>query len=298
MKKNSHFLASEIPQTGFDRAAFHIIPAPLEKTVSYGGGTAKAPVAIIEASSQLELWNGSTSPGLAGIHTCRPVCSRTVETCLKKLETITAASLAVGAVPVTLGGEHTVTLGAARAVHAKYGQNAGIVQIDAHADLRDRFEGTPYSHACVMRRVHEATGWPLLQIGIRAYCREEADYREAHENITCLTGEDLDRGSIRTISLPDYFPEHVYLTIDIDGFDPSVFPATGTPVPGGPGWYQGLDIIRSIAVQRNIVAFDLVEHAPSKYVRHCDFAAAQLVYTVMGFILSARNGGAGPLQQR
>jgi agmatinase len=287
MSKGKHFLASEIPQAQFDKASFHIIPAPFEKTVSYGGGTAKGPAAIIKASDQLELWNGRSSPGRAGIHTGRPVTGRSAETFLKNLEARTMASLETGGIPVTLGGEHTVSLGSARAVFRKYGSTAGIIQIDAHADLRDEFTGTKLSHACVMRRIHEECSWPLVQIGIRAMCGEEAAYQEKH-GIVCYSGEMLNRNAVREIRLPQNFPENIYLSIDIDGFDPSVFPSTGTPVPGGLGWYQGLDIIQAISEQRRIIGFDLVEHAPQKHAVHCDFAAAQLVYNVMGFILPQR----------
>lgn len=283
MKSASYFLSSEIPNASPEKAFFHIIPAPFEKSVSYGYGTARGPQAIINAGDQLELWDGRSSPGAKGIHTTPFIKGKHTARFLENLEKQTARSLAFGSVPIILGGEHTISLGSVKAVYAKHGKKAGLVQIDAHADLRNELDGNPMSHACVIRRIHETTGWPIIQIAIRAECQEETEYRKEN-GITCYTGRQLYDENIRKIKIPDDFPEYVYLTIDVDGFDPSVIPATGTPVPGGLLWYQGLNIIESIAIQRKIIAFDVVELAPRKQLVHCDFTAAQLVYSVMGLI--------------
>ena len=161
-----------------------------------------------------------------------------------------------------------------------------MVQIDAHADLRDSYEGTPYSHACVMRRLHADLGIPLVQLGTRAYCREEREYREAHrDSILALDGRELEAGNVRELKLPDWFPEKLYVSVDVDGLDPSIMPATGTPVPGGLGWWQTIDLLASVASQREMVGFDVVEFAPIPGLHFADFACADLVHKLMGLAL-------------
>jgi agmatinase len=159
----------------------------------------------------------------------------------------------------------------------------GIIQLDAHADLRDSFEGSPYSHACVMRRALEECGCRLFQFGVRALCREEVDYRTKHR-VDHLDGRAIFTTNLADFQLPADFPENIYLTLDVDGLDPSVIGATGTPVPGGPSWYQTLTFLERAVAGRNILGFDVVELAPRAGDHGSDFAAAQLVYSVMGII--------------
>ncbi|MBN2628386.1 MAG: agmatinase [Spirochaetales bacterium] len=282
----NHFLSSEMENTPAAEALFHVIPAALEASVSYGGGTGRGPQAILEASDQLELWDGEGFPYKAGIHTRPVIEGKDAETVLAAIEKETSRALDQEAIPVLLGGEHTVTLGAARAVFEKFDGSVGLVQIDAHADLRHNYEGNPYSHASVIRKIHELTGWPVYQVGIRALCDEEVRYQK-EKGIYCLSGRDADRQQTRSLTLPVEFPEYLYVTIDVDGLDSSLMPATGTPVPGGLGWYQTLDILSSLATQRKIVAFDCVELAPRDHLSFCDFTAAQLVYNVMGYVQRA-----------
>jgi agmatinase len=158
----------------------------------------------------------------------------------------------------------------------------GVVQIDAHADLRDEYEGSKLSHACVMRRVVEA-GVPLFQLGNRAYSQEE---REARMNygVRHLDADELVPDNVRSFALPADFPSRVFFTLDIDGIDPSVLPATGTPVPGGLGWYQTLGLFESVARQRRIIGFDILEFAPIPGFHAYDFAAALLAYKLMGIV--------------
>jgi len=158
----------------------------------------------------------------------------------------------------------------------------GVVQIDAHADLRDAYEGEKYSHASVMRRVVEA-GVPLLQLGNRAFCEEERDARKQHK-VRAFDAIDIVPKNISKIQIPKGFPRKVFFTVDVDGIDPSVLPATGTPVPGGLGWYQTLGLFESVARQRRIVGFDVMEFAPIAGFHAFDFAAALLVYKLMGIV--------------
>jgi agmatinase len=283
MKFSNAFLASEFRPAAAAGAAFHVIPAPMELSVSYGGGARLGPQAILDASQQLEICDGEGHASAANIHTQKPVAprSKTPEAWIGAVEERVARALACRAVPVVLGGEHTVTLGAARAFHAA-GAKIGFIQFDAHADLRDAYEGTPLSHACVMRRVHEL-GFPCLQIATRAVSQEERDYRALNpKTITAYDAREIADGQMSRRFIPRGFPKQVYVTFDVDGFDPTVMPATGTPVPGGLFWYDALRMLRKIAATRRIVGFDVVELAPIKSLHHADFAAALLTQTLMG----------------
>ena len=280
------FLSSEYPQSAPEEALFHVIPAGLERTVSYGGGTARGPGAILEASDQLEADNGTSAPGTRGFFTAPAVEFPGDEA--GNLESIADAVRAAlrtpgRHLPVVLGGEHTVTVPVLKALLEHYGPTVGVVQVDAHADLRDSYEGTPYSHACAMRRLHADMGIPLVQLGTRAYCAEEREYRAAHkDSILALDGRGLEAGNVRELKLPDWFPERLYVSVDVDGLDPSIMPATGTPVPGGLGWWQTIDLLSSVASQREMVGFDVVEFAPIPGLHFADFACADLVHKLMG----------------
>ncbi len=283
----NHFLSSEIANYEKEKALFHVIPAPMEMSVSYGSGTAEGPRALLEASDQLEIWDGRSIPCDEGICTFPPVEAGDAPGFIAAIKNRAAESLALNGIPVLIGGEHSVTLGAAQAVFEKYGKNVGLIHIDAHADLRHNYEGNPYSHASVIRKVHELTGWPTVQIGIRAYCEEEHDY-QIEQEIRCITGAEAARKDLQHLDLPAGFPEKIYLSFDADGLDSSIMPATGTPVPGGLGWYQTMNIIESVASRRSIIGFDFVELAPEPHLRFCDFTAAQAVYNIMGMIQRAR----------
>lgn len=278
-----HFLGSELFDMASEAARFHVLPVPYEKTVSYGGGTAKGPAAIIAASDQLERWDGTSDPGAEGVYTWPAIdCRGAPEKVIASIAAAVAKILGMGKMPVVLGGEHTVTWGVVQGYFEAGMRDFGVVQIDAHADLRDRYEGNPLSHASVMRRIVEA-GIPLYQLGVRAYCEEERDAR-ARFNVHYLDAEQLVRERIDTITLPPEFPQQVFFTLDVDGIDPSVLPATGTPVPGGLGWYQTLALFESVARQRRIIGFDVQEFAPIAGFHAFDFAAALLVYKMMGIV--------------
>ena len=247
----------------------------MERSVSYGKGTARGPAAILEASLQLEAFDGESVPCASGIHTRPPV---------ETLEAIEAAVVDVlkgGKVPVVLGGEHTVSLGAFRAF-ASFGEPFGIVQFDAHADLRDVYEGDPLSHACTMRRALDLE-IPLLQIGVRALSREEFDLRR-ERRIPHVDGYAIGQRGLPDRLLPADFPERVYVTFDVDALDPSIMPATGTPEPGGLDWFRTMRALEKISRRRRIVGFDVVELAPIVGLHAPDFLAARLVYDLMGLI--------------
>ena len=286
---NLGFLQSELPEREEAQPLFRVIPVPLEQSVSYGGGTARGPAAILAASQQLEAWDGFSEPLTAGIATDPAVdCRGEIVEILRHIETSVQAVVDRQAIPVVLGGEHTVSLAPIRVVARSCPEPIGIIQIDAHADLRASFEGSPFSHACVMRRSLEECGCTLMQFGVRALCREEVEYRQ-ERRVQHFDGRAIPGMNLNAFKLPGSFPQNIYLTIDVDGLDPSVIGATGTPVPGGPSWYQTLTFIERAVAGRKVLGFDLVELAPRDGDHTSDFAAAQLVYSVMGII--SRNLG-------
>lgn len=275
-----HFHGLDVAPAPPETALFHVIPAPLEKSVSYGTGTASGPAEILRASSQLELFDGKSVPADHGIYTAPSVdCHGSVPTALENIRAAVSSALSVRSLPVVLGGEHTVSLGAVEALAAAH-DSFGVIQFDAHADLRESYEGSKLSHACVMKRVLDL-GIPLLQIGTRSYSHEEHLLR-AEQGIAFFDAEEICQKGIDAVRIPEDFPSKVYLTFDIDALDSAVFPATGTPVPGGLSWYQALWLIERCMNSRICLGFDVVEFAPVGMLHSCSFAAAQLVYNIMG----------------
>ena len=279
------FLEEEIGRPAARGSRIHVIPAPFEASVSYGGGTARGPAAILAASNQLELWDGQGTPADAGIHT-RPAidCCGPAEAVLARIETAVAETLEAGAVPVLLGGEHTVTLGALAALRRTLGpaEPFGVVQFDAHADLRDAYQGSRLSHACVMRRALDL-GLPLFQIGVRALCRDEHDLREALA-IGRMDGPDLPLVPPPPPRGPAAVPARRDLPLDVGRPGPAREPRTRPPVPGGLFWHQAMWLLDNIARSRTIVGCDVVELAPAPGQHGPDFAAARLTYALMGLI--------------
>ncbi|NOD31321.1 agmatinase [Ruegeria atlantica] len=276
----SIFLDSELTETErSEDARFRVIPVPLERTVSYGSGTAKGPEAIIEASNELERITGHAEPCVEGIFTEPPLdCDGPLPDVMERLAQRTEAAIRAGKVPVTLGGEHSLSYGAVMGVTRSLGQPLGIVQIDAHADLRNAYQGEKHSHASVMHLLAEE-GIPLAQFGVRAFSTEEAKSR-LKNRVFHVDAEELVTGNIHAVDLPEDFPELVYVSFDVDGLDPAQMPATGTPVPGGLGYYQALRLVEHALKGRRCVGFDVVELAPDGNAAW-DFTAAQIVYRLM-----------------
>jgi len=277
------FLSSEIPNCDMASAAFSVLPVPFEKSVSYGGGAELGPSSILVASEQLEVWDGKSNPSALGIHTCSQIdCSVSDDEVIVSIADAVTKILKAGSMPVVIGGEHTVTYGVIKGYLDAGFRDFGVGQIDAHADLRDAYEGNPLSHASVMKRVVDE-GIPLYQLGIRAFCEEEKQAREKY-GVAFQDAEKLVCNNVQSIQLPTGFPKKVFFTLDIDGMEPSVFPSTGTPIPGGLAWYQTLNIFESIAKQREIIGFDLMEFAPIEGFHAYDFSAALLLYKMMGIV--------------
>lgn len=282
------FLGSEFKHPKPEDAFFHVLPIPYEESVSYGGGTNKGPASILEASWQLETWDGKSNPSTHGIYTHPPVnMEGSAEEVVNNIAKATKEIVEDGGFPVGLGGEHTITYGIVKGLIDAGITDFGVVQIDAHADLREAYEGNPYSHASVMKRVIDLD-IPLFQLGIRAYCEEEMRTRKAH-GVRHIDADILVPRNIQKVDLPDDFPSKVFFTLDIDGMDPSVFPSTGTPVPGGLGWYQTLAIFESVAKQSDIIGFDVNEFSPIEGFHAYEFSASLLTYKMMGIIERCKN---------
>ncbi len=280
------------PWGSLETAAAVILPAPLEYTVCYGQGTHQGPAAIIAASTQMELYDEILDwiPMSAGIAT-QPALSYeglSQEAALQVTEQAVAGVLARGQLPVTLGGEHSLTPACLRAVQQTDNfAPLGLISFDAHADMRASYEGTPLSHACAMRRSLEIPGISALELGIRSISPEEvADIRELQPPLKIIWAHQF--ANMQLSALLDQLPSRVYVTVDLDVFDPSCMPAVGTPEPGGIGWYDFLRAFQLIARQKQIVGLDVVELAPIAKLNHPDFFAAKLVYKMLGHIFVQR----------
>ena len=276
------FLEPQIPDLPADQCLFHVIPVPLEATVSYGHGTARGPAAILNASSQLEDFNGFDRSCSMGIHTQRPVnCRGSSEKILKNIENAVSAVLKIGRLPVILGGEHSVSVGAFRALRRK-GVDFGIVHFDAHGDLRESYRGSKYSHGCVMNWAL-GLGIPLCQLGVRSISCSEFPIRKKGR---VIAHDAMDLAWKRRPSrlLPAGFPKRIYVSFDVDALDASLMPATGTPEPGGLMWWDAMALLKQVIQGRSVAGFDVVELAPIPGMHAPDFTAARLTYNIMGLI--------------
>jgi agmatinase len=281
-----NFLGIGPPQTDLERARAVLLPVPYDRTATYGKGAAQGPAALIAASCSLELYDEELGEEsyLMGIHTAPAASSNreTPERMVKTVETEVGRYLAMGKLVATVGGEHSITAGAVAAYH-KIHPALTVVQLDAHGDMRDSYEGSRFNHACVMRRIRDM-GIPTLAIGIRSLCQEEVDYLAEHP-AGLISGRRVALGN-------DWFEEalqaagrEVYLTVDLDFFDPSLVPGTGTPEPGGGSWYPTLAFLKLLSRKSRIVGFDLMELSPIPGQPASDFLAAKLLYRLLGYTL-------------
>lgn len=298
-KGNAVFLGEEVwagegkgaggdPQS--ESAAAVLIPVPYDLTCSWMRGSSGGPAALLEASAYVELYDIETDsePWLRGIKTADAVeCEGPPEAMTALVRERVASVLAVGALPVVLGGEHSVTIGAVEAAaeaSAAVGRSFSVLQIDAHGDTRESYHGSTHNHACVMARAREHG--PIVQVGIRSVDAAELSALDpervvwAHE-IAAARGSGREDWIARALG---GLSEDVYLTIDLDAFDPSIIPATGTPEPGGLEWYEVNDLVRRVARSHRIVGFDVVELLPMPGHHASDFLAAKLVYRVLAEI--------------
>ncbi len=279
----TQFGAPDAPYCDPNTARVTIIPAPLEYSVCYMKGTVHGPQAILDASSQMELYDEELNccPIEIGVYT-RPALDYTGmdhATALQVTGDAVREVLEHGQLPFTIGGEHSLSAPPIAAVREHF-PDLTVVHIDAHGDLRDEYEDTPLSHASIERRVVKM-GIPLTEIGIRSFSPEEAEFMQTKPNVAIVWGYQLAKG---TATIPwERLTAHTYVTIDLDALDPSEMPAVGTPEPGGLHWYQLLDLFREICHRTTIVGMDVVELCPMAGQTRADFLAAKLVYKMIGY---------------
>lgn len=290
MKLNSkQFLGIEEVTPDYDKAEFVVLPFPYEGGVSYGHGTGEAPEAVLDSSAYLELYDEvlDFEPYRRGIVTLpAPAMGETPEEMFTAVYSSTKALLDDGKFVALLGGDHSISSGYFKALKEKYPQ-LGAVQLDAHADLRDQYMGSKLSHASVMARIREMTG-STLQIGIRSISAEEAD-QVKKDKIPLCTMDAFRRGTFDLDRTIDELPEHLFITVDVDGFDWSVIRSTGTPEPGGFLWDEALDLLRKLFERKTVVGFDVVELSYSPHDPNSPFAVAKLIYKMIAYkVLSGK----------
>ena len=287
INKNNVFLNSELSENERNKtkAKFHILPVPLEKTVSSGTGTSRGPEAILSASNELERYTGKSEPCLDGIYTY-PImdCDKPINQVIENIRKITKEISSNNKIPITIGGEHSITYGAVNGVFEGLNllnkNQIGIIQIDAHADLRKNYQNQMHSHASVMYLLSKEK-YKIAQFGVRAISLEEVENRSKFD-IIYFDAETIHLN--KEIVLPINFPKKVYISFDVDGLDPSIMPATGTPVPGGIGYYKSLDLIKKMIKGREVIGFDMVELSPIKKFEAYNFTVATLMYKIMELI--------------
>ena len=271
----------------FESSRVAVLPVPYDFSTSYQGGTRWGPAAILAASRNMEVWDdelGATYQ--AGIHTLaelEPTALGPTEM-VQRVEHAFDWILNAGKLPVMLGGEHSISAGAVRSLLKKY-PKLSVLQLDAHADMRDTYLDSPDSHACVMRRIRELC--PAASVGIRSLSEEEAQFLKAHpapiwstRNFRKLKGDWK--------AIVDALTDDVFITFDLDGLDPAYLPGTGTPEPGGLDWFEASDLIGAVAAKKRIVGFDVVELAPLPGNVASDFLAARMTYRMIGHLLASQ----------
>jgi agmatinase len=281
---------------GYDAARVVVLPVPYEATTTYVQGCKHGPAALLEASDQLEYYDielGCETGYAIGVHTTAPIAdTRSGEIVDREaMEAIAARVCQLqrdGKFIVTIGGEHSITGGVVTGYRRALGDEPfTVVQIDAHGDLRDTYEGSGYNHACVMRRVLDLD-LPLLPIGIRSICQEEADLiRDRQLPVFWADKIAADSGWIER-AIAAIPTEKVFLTIDLDGLDATVIPGVGTPQPGGLGWYETLTFIRRLFESRTAIGMDVMELCPLPGLVISEFSAAKLVYRAIGYQAKAQ----------
>lgn len=289
------FMGLDEEGSDFERAGAVILPVPYEATTSYGGGTANGPAAILEASRFIELYDQEldTLPSDVGIATLPALALSGAgpEQAVAELRAAydTLLGPAEGKLIITLGGEHSIS-SAPILAHAdrlaREGRRLSVLQVDAHTDLRPDYEGSPWSHASIMARVAEHCD--ITAVGIRALTQEEAEFARGRDSINIFYADNIHEGTAWIDDVIATLGDDVYITFDVDGFDPSLVPATGTPEPGGLQWYPVMKLLRRVFGERRVHGVDVVELAPIPGYHAADFLVAKLVYKMIGYWQAGR----------
>jgi agmatinase len=267
----------------YGESSIVILPVPYDETSTYMKGADRGPEAIIEASPNMEYYDIETGTEVRrrGIFTLDPVTVKSSpEALCSEVESKISSLFSSKKFPVVIGGNHTVSIGSIWAA-GKHFDKLSILQLDAHSDLRDEYEGTRLNHACAMARAREVAH--LVQVGIRSMSSEELPFVD-EDNIYYSHRLRYDK-SLYKKALSS-LKENVYITIDLDVFDPSIMPSTGTPEPGGPDYYEIMHFLRDVAAERNVVGFDVVELCPNPANKMPDFVASKVIYQLLSYIFS------------
>jgi len=262
-----------------------IVPVPYDETSTWMKGADNGPEAILEASASLEFYDLETGTEVhrRGIHTISPLREKnSPEALVNSVYDTVISLLADNKFPVIIGGNHTVSIGAIKAFAAHF-KDFTVLQLDAHTDLRQEYEGSGMNHACVMARAREYA--PVVQVGIRSMAAEEVPYAETDR---IFPAHKLRYDKSLYSRAVDLLTDNVYITIDLDVFDPSLMPSTGTPEPGGPDYYEIMHFLRDVAGERNVTGFDVVELCPSPANKAPDFAAAKIIYQLLSYSFSTK----------
>jgi len=266
--------------SALDSARVVIIPVPYDGTSTWIKGADKGPAAIIEASTHMELYDIETDSEVykKGIFTAGSVDGKELpEDMVKSLKEQVRHHLQNDKFVVVLGGEHSVSLGPVRA-HVEKNADITVLQLDAHSDLRDEYEGSKYNHACIMARVKELC--PIVQVGIRSMDSSE---KKALDKNRVIFAREISTNKNWIEKVLSKLSQNVYVTIDLDVFDPSIMPSTGTPEPGGLLWYDVLELMRIVFENSSVVGFDIVEMCPDEKNKAPDFLAAKLLYKLLSY---------------
>lgn len=260
-----------------------ILPVPYDGTTEWQTGTRHGPQAIIDASQYLEFYDLELDRDIykVGIHTLtslEPLMS-SPEDMIERVYQVAQGLIQKGKFVVMLGGEHSLSLGTVQAFKEAF-PDLSVLQLDAHADLRDEYLGTKYGQACVMRRIFELC--PIVQVGMRSLSREEKHFLTENK-MTPFYMPDLELNAASTTQIANSLSKNVYVTIDADVLDPSIMPAVGTPEPGGMQWLYILSLLKRVATHKHVVGFDLVEFCPQEGPTSCSFLLAKLVYKLIGY---------------
>ncbi|MEW6745252.1 MAG: agmatinase [Planctomycetota bacterium] len=279
-----NFLGLNDGENDYKSARVAILPIPYDMTSTYRKGADQGPRALLYASSQLEFYDDEldAEPYQLGITTLSPPLPLPTvpEEMVQAVTEAASRPLRDGKHLIGIGGEHSITLPLVTAVH-NLDRGICVLQIDAHADLRSEYMGSPYNHACVMRRIMEK-GIRIVPVGIRALCQEERDTMREN-GISPVWAREIAQSHDWIERVVEQLGDRVYVTFDLDGLDPSVLPSTGTPVPGGLGFYAALDLLRRVGESRHVVAADLTELKPDPVNHHSEFLAATLAYKMISY---------------
>lgn len=286
-----NFCGLEEEHSNYKKAKVVVVPVPFDRTTTYVHGTAMGPEAIIDASRYLERYDDELNQETfkMGIHTMEPLAvgDLSSEDMVQRLYTQTSELLRAGKFPVIIGGEHSITIGAVKAFKDVY-PDLSVLQLDAHSDMRDELLGSKLNHGCVARRISEIC--PVVQTGVRSMSKEEKDFLSSPANtrVKSINVYDILESPLWKDRVVDGLSGNVYISIDLDVLDPALVPSTGTPEPGGLGWYELLDLLRNVVKSKRIVGFDIMELCPIKGNVAPDFLAAKLLYRLLGYIFPVK----------